>query len=239
MAFSSPLVKPFLFCSSLALLALGLGGCSPSTNPAANNEVALNSATNAGTANAASSGLGNEAANSAVISAMPSGSGQTPPVAALASVWVPGQDDLLHIKPVSKAALDEQKKFKNPVSALNDLVRMAPNYFPPKTRVLDWHDNGPTVSINLNRNFADSTFWSKRGDSRTRLAVYALVNSTANSARTAKPVVLEVEKKPVQTVGEMDAEGSIEPNLQLQAKPGMDTSGSTGANASGTGQGQP
>lgn len=227
----SHLVKPFLLCSSLAVLALGLSGCSPATNSAANNETALNSASNTGAANTASTGLGNEAANSAVISATPSPA-LTPPVAALANVWVPGSDELLHLKPVSKTALNEQKKFKNPVAALNDLVRMAPKSFPPQTRVLDWHDNGSTVSINLNRNFSDSDFWSKRGEGRTRLAVYALVNSTANSAGKPKPVVLEVEKKPLQTVGEIDVEGSVEPNLQLQAKAGA-------MNPSGTGRTQP
>ncbi len=223
------LVKPLVFCSSLALFALALSGCSPSTN-SADNQASLNSATNTGAANAASTGLGNEAANSAVISATPS-SAQAPPVAALANVWVPGQDELLHLKAVSKTALDEQKKFKNPVAALNDIIHMAPKYFPPKTRVLDWHDNGPTVSINLNRNFEDGDFWSQRGEGRTRLAVYALVNSTANSTGTPKPVILEVEKKPVQTVGEIDTEGSVEPNLQLQAKAGS-------MNPSGTGRAQ-
>jgi hypothetical protein len=226
----------FFWPATLALavpLALGLAGCSPSTNSADNNEAASDGASNSTVANASTTNgaVSNDAANSAVISATPST--QTPPRAALASVWVPGKDDKLHLLPVSKAALDVQKKFKDPTEAFNDLVRQSPNYFPPKTRVLDWHFDGKAVSLNFNRAFVDTNFWSKRGESRTELAVYALVNSASTSAGGTKSVVLEVEKSPIQSLGEMDTSDSIEPNERLQSKSGDIKSAGASANGSG------
>lgn len=212
----------WVLCGAFALV---LAGCSPSTN-SAGNEAVTNVVANAATTNSSTS---NDAANSAVIAATPSA--QRPPRAALASVWVPGKDGQLHLKAVSKAALDVQKKFKDPTGAFNDIVRQAPDYFPPHTRALDWHFDGKAVSLNFNRAFVDTNFWSKRGESRTALAVYALVNSAANSAGTLKPVVLEVEKKPISTLGEMDTSDSIEPNTSLQSQ-GADK-GSAGASAGG------
>lgn len=229
----------FARCGLYLLLPIAaLSGCSPSNS---NNTANDNAATPSATSAAANIAANNSATNSAVISATPST--QTPPRAALASVWVPGRDDKLHLRPVSKAAMDTQKKFKNPTAALNDIVRMAPSYFPPNTRVLDWHDDGPSVSVNLNRNLVTPNFWSKRGESQTELAVYALVNSASTSAGGVKPVVLQVEKKPLSTLGEMDTSDSIEPNSRLQAKPGVSSSSSSSKTSTssthGTGSGEP
>lgn len=242
MAFSLHFVKSAWWIVP-GVVALGLAGCSPSTNSAADNEATGNNATgnntsnNSGTANATPTGgsTGNEAANSAVIAATPSS--QAPPKSALANVWVPGKDGQLHLKPVSKTAMDVQKKFKDPTEAFNDIVRQSPTYFPPKTRVLDWHFDGKAVSLNFNRAFVDTNFWSKLGEERTRLAVYALVNSAANSAGAPKPVTLEVEKSPIQTVGALDTEGLIEPNRRLETTIGG--YGNTMMNADKTGHSEP
>lgn len=199
-----------------ALLAIALSGCSPS-NPSSTDDgnQATNTASQPQSGNSASNGAAsNKVANSAIISN--SASNAAPPTAALATVWVPGTDDKLHLRPVSKAARDTQRKFKDPTGAFNDIVRMAPAYFPPHTKVLDWHDDGKAVSLNFNRAFVDTNFWSKRGESRTQLAVYALVNSAANSAKTPRSVILQVEKRPISTLGEMDTSDTIEANPKLQ-----------------------
>jgi len=225
-----------------ALLAIALAGCSPSNSPSTSdgNGVA-NTPSQLQNDNSASNGAAsNEVANSAIISN--SASNAAPPTAALASVWVPGTDDKLHLRPVSKTALDTQKKFKDPTGAFNDLIRMAPAYFPPHTKVLEWHDDGKAISLNFNRAFVDTGFWSKRGEGRTQLAVYALVNSAANSAKTPRPVVLQVEKRPITTLGETDTGDSIEANPKLEATGSAPSSSpatpdATGASADQTGAG--
>jgi len=211
-----------------ALLAIALAGCSPSGSPSPSDaNQATNTPGQSGSDNSSNNGAAsNEVANSAIISN--SASNAAPPTAALASVWVPGTDDKLHLRPVSKAALDTQKKFKDPTEAFNDLIRMAPKYFPPHTKVLEWHDDGKAVSLNFNRAFIDTSFWSKRGEGRTQLAVYALVNSAANSAKTPLPVVLQAEKRPISTLGEMDTSDTIEAN------PKLETTGSAASTTSAT-----
>ena len=192
-------MKPFVFVFFLGFGAWALGGCSPSNggNHAADDNPAQ----------------GNAAVSNAAI--VPSTNATPTPserASLVSNVWVPGKDDKLHLQPVSKAALDAQKKFGDPTAALADIVRMAPAYFPPKTRVLQWHDDGKTVSVNLNRNFASGDFWSQSGETATRLAVYALVNSAAIGG---KPVVLKVEMRPIETLGEMDTSDAIEPDGTL------------------------
>jgi len=196
----------------LPIAALGIAGCSPSST---GNGATGNSAS---TGTAENNSAQNNASNSAIISSTPSSG--VPTSAALLQVWVPGSDDKLHLHAVSKAALDTQKKFKDPTEAFNEIIRLAPKYFPPKTRVTDWHDDGKSVSLNFNRAFTDAGFWSKRGEGRTELAVYAMVNSAATSAKTPRTVVLQVEKRPITSLGEMDTSDAIEPNTKLQSSGG-------------------
>lgn len=225
-----------------AALAIALAGCSPlNSSSTSDGNQSANTSSQLQSDNSASNGAAsNEVANSAIISN--SASSEAPPSAALASVWVPGTDDKLHLRPVSKAALDTQKKFKDPTGAFNDLIRMAPAYFPPHTKVLEWHDDGKAVSLNFNRAFIDTDFWSKRGEGRTELAVYALVNSAANSAKTPRAVVLQAEKRPITTLGEMDTSDTIEANPKLQATGSADSVApaspdATGASTDQTGAG--
>jgi len=205
-----------ILAGASALFAIALAGCSPlnSSSTTDGNQATNSASQSQSNTSATNEGASNEVTNSAIISN--SASNEAPTSAALASVWVPGKDDKLHLRPVSKAALDTQKKFKDPAGAFNDLIRMAPQYFPPHTKVLEWHDDGKAVSLNFNRAFVDTNFWSKRGEGRTELAVYALVNSAANSAKTPHPVILQVEKRPITTLGEMDTSDTIEANPKLQ-----------------------
>lgn len=215
-------MKSFVLFSFCGLLALGLGGCSPSNN---GNNAALDNAP----------AVNEAVANSVIVPSTTSTPTASERASLISNIWVPGKDDKLHLRPVSKAALDAQKKFGDPTAALAEIVRLSPKWFPPKTRVLDYHDDGKTVSINLNRNFQDPNFWSKSGEKTTELAVYALVNSAAQSG---KPVVLEVEKRPVQTLGEMDTSDSIEPNHSLEAKISSSSSSSNANTPAQTGSPQ-
>ena len=176
--------------------ALALGGCSPSNS-----------------GNAAASGSNSLAeANAATTSGTPVSGG----AGLLSSVWVPDTDDKLHLRSVSKTALDTQRKFGDSTAALGEIVRLAPAWFPPKTRVLDVHDDGKTIQVNLSRSFATSTFWSQKGERTTQLAVYALVNSASQGG---KPVALQVEKRPInaEQLNGFDASDAIEPDPKLQA----------------------
>lgn len=217
-------MKLFVPFVSGALLAFALSGCSPSNN----------SGNNAATENAVSALPNTATDNSAVISTTGATPTATQRESLLANVWVPGQDDKLHQKPVSKAALATQKKFGDPTAAIAEIVKMAPKSFPPQTRVLDYHDDGKSVSVNLNRNFEDPKFWSQAGENGTLLAVYALVNSASEASGTGKPVVLKVEKRPVGAVGETDMEGEITPEPKYQAKAGSSKATATAGSEAGT-----
>ncbi|BCM92774.1 hypothetical protein IAD21_04656 [Abditibacteriota bacterium] len=214
------IVKPLVPFVSGALLMLALAGCSPSNNT--NNAVSENTTAMAP----------NEATDNSAVSSTDATPTVTERASLVSNVWVPGKDDKLHLKPVSKAALDAQKKFGDPTAALADIIKMAPKYFPAKTRVLDYHDNGKSVSVNLSRDFEKSDFWSQGGELKVRLAVYALVNTASTASGTAKPVVLKTDNRPLSTLGELDVSDEIEPDPKLQAtSSGSDSSGSEAGGA--------
>ena len=204
-------MKSLVIFLGLGLGALALGGCSPSNS-----------------GNAAASG-GNAPANANA--AAPSASGTPASGGPVSSVWVPGSDDKLHLRPVSKAAQDARRG-GNSTAALGEIVRQAPAWFPPKTRVLDVHDDGKTIAVNLSREFASSTFWSKKGERTTELAVYALVNSASQGG---KSVALQVEKRAIsaEKLNGFDASDAIEPDpkLQVGAAPSSGSAAPTEASA--------
>ncbi len=214
------IVKPFVPFVSYALLALALAGCSPS-----------NTSNNAASGNTSAQTPNEATDNSAIVSSTDATPTVTERASLISNVWVPGPDDKLHLKPVSKAALDAQKKFGDPTAALAEIIKMAPKSYPPKTRVLDFHDDGKSVSVNLSRDFLTPQFWSKGGDTKIFLSVYALVNTASNASGTAKPVVLKTDNHPVTQIGETDLEGEIQPEPKYQA--GAASSPSSGGEAGG------
>lgn len=137
------------------------------------------------------------------------------PIQVIDTIFLPGADDALHPRKVSRAALDTQlKSGGNPTPALNEIIKKAPQWFPKGTRVVDVKDNGKVVTILLSPEFGDEKHWSK-GERTTQLAVYALVNTVAKNGKT---VALTLEGKPIETLGEFDASDPIEANLDLNAK---------------------
>ncbi|PQV63100.1 Sporulation and spore germination [Abditibacterium utsteinense] len=138
------------------------------------------------------------------------------PVKVIDTIYVPGKDDKLHAKKVSFPALDTQlKSGGNPIPALDEIIKLSPQWFPKGTRVEDVKENGGVITILMSPEFGDSKHWQK-GEKLTELAVYSLVNTLAQGDKT---VALTVEGKPVSTLGEFDASGALKAEPALNAAP--------------------
>ena len=181
--------------ASLALGAIFLASCRPNTS---------------GTSN--TSGTDNPASNS--VSVTPT------PVKVIDTIFVTGADDKLHHRKVSFPDLDTQlKSGGNPIPALDEIIKLSPQWFPRGTRVEDIKDNGKAITILLSPEFEDAKHWQK-GEKITELAVYSLVNTLAKEGKT---VTLTLEGKPISTLGEFDASGPLEADPTLNAAPATGT----------------
>lgn len=235
-------MKPFhfrRFAFALPILgaALALSSCAPSNdkgdNVATPDANAKNATTdNATTDNATSDNAATESAvaDDAVIDNAVADENAAPaPTSAvkfsyLETIYVPGQDDLLHAQKVSRMAIDSQlKSGGNGAPALQEIIEKAPQHFPPGAKVNDWKEDEKTVTVDLNAAFDKPEFWSAKGEKTTELAVYALVNSAAKTTgaqgkSASKPVKFTIAKAPAQSLGEFDVSGEIEPEMRLVAK---------------------
>lgn len=137
------------------------------------------------------------------------------PIKVVDTIYVPGTDDKLHAKKVSRPALDTQlKSGGNPAPALEEIIKTAPKWFPKGTHVQDVKDDGKVVTILMSPEFAEAKHWSQ-GEKTTELAVYSLVNTLA---KDGKSVAFTIEGKPLSTLGEFDASDAIPANPELNAK---------------------
>lgn len=137
------------------------------------------------------------------------------PLKVIDTILVPGADDLLHAKKVSRLALDTQlKSGGNPAPALDEIIKLAPKWFPKGTRVEDVKDDGSVVTVLLSPEFGNAKHWSQ-GETTTELAVYALVNTLA---KDGKKVVLTLEGKPIPALGELAMAEALEADPGLNAK---------------------
>lgn len=138
------------------------------------------------------------------------------PIKVIDTIFVPGTDDLLHARKVSFPALDTQlKSGGSPIPALDEIIKLAPQYFPKGTRVEDVKENGGIITVLMNTEFGDAKHWRK-GEKITELAVYSLVNTLAKGEKT---VTLTLEGKPISTLGEFDASGALKAEPDLNAAP--------------------
>lgn len=141
--------------------------------------------------------------------------GTPAPLKVIDTIFLPGEDDSLHPKKVSRTALDTQlRNGGNPTPALDEIIKSAPEWFPKGARVQDVKDNGTVVTILLSPEFGDAKHWSK-GERITQMAIYSLVNTVA---KDGKKVALTLEGKPIATLGEFDAGDPIEADPDLNAK---------------------
>jgi hypothetical protein len=136
------------------------------------------------------------------------------PIKVIDTIMVPGADDKLHAKKVSRLAQDTQlKSGGNPAPALDEIIKLAPQWFPKGARVKDVKDDGSVVTLLLSPEFGDAKHWQK-GESITELAVYALVNTLA---KDGKKVALTLEGKPIPSLGELDTAEAFEADTALNA----------------------
>lgn len=138
------------------------------------------------------------------------------PIKVIDTIMVPGADDLLHAKKVSRLALDTQlKSGGNAAPALDEIIKLAPAWFPKGARVEDVKDDGTIITILLSPEFGNAKHWQK-GESVTTLAVYSLVNTLA---KDTKKVALTLEGKPIPALGELDTSEALGADPTLNAKP--------------------
>ena len=137
------------------------------------------------------------------------------PLKVVDTIYVPGADDKLHAKKVSRPALDTQlKSGGNPAPALEEIIKTSPKWFPKGTHVQDVKDNGKVITVLMSPEFGEAKHWSQ-GEKTTELAIYSLVNTLAKDGKT---VAFTIEGKPVSTLGEFDASDAIPANPELNAK---------------------
>ena len=143
--------------------------------------------------------------------------------ALLETIYVPGKNDMLHKAKVSRMSVDSQLKSGDPAApGLQEIIEKAPAYYPKDAKINSTKEEGKSITIDLNKAFASSEFWSAKGEKVTELAVYALVNSAAKiggakAVTDPKMVKFTVEKMPATTLGEFDVAGEIKPEMRLVA----------------------
>ncbi len=159
------------------------------------------------------------------------------PLQVIDTIMVPGADDKLHARKVSRLALDTQlKSGGNPAPALGEIIKLAPQWFPKGTRVEDVKENSGVVTVLLSPEFGDAKHW-QRGESMTELAVYSLVNTLAKGD---KKVALTLEGKPIPSLGELATGEALtaDPTLNAKSKTDAaktdDSANAAAPNASGT-----
>lgn len=200
-------MKPFLFRRlplALGALSCALVLASCSSQPADDNATPIENAV-------APVNDGNSATNSAV------------EFAALETIYVPGDDDLLHEEKVSRKSIDSQLKSGDRAApGLQEIIEKAPEYFPKDAKINSTTVTEKGMTVDLDSTFANDEFWRTKGEKMTELAVYSLVNSAAKTTGAqgtseSKPVTFTIDKQPAKTLGEFDIDGEIEPETRLIA----------------------
>jgi hypothetical protein len=102
------------------------------------------------------------------------------------------------------------------------MLRDYPENFPEGTKILEEGVvKGDVVTLNFNRAFEQPEFW--QGSTRTLNTIYSIVNTVSHyGARPGKEtpsVRLLVEGKPVESLGEIEADKPFKPDMSL-VKPG-------------------
>ncbi len=237
-------VKPLFFRRlSLALGALGcalaLASCTPLRDDNAatpnkeiinGNDVIPNAANAVEPANAVESANAIEPANSVESTNMieptnddDAATNSAVEFASLETIYVPGQDDLLHEQKVSRKAIDSQLKSGDRAApGLQEIIEKAPAYYPAKAKINSTTETAKAMTLELKSAFANDEFWRGKGEKVTELAVYAIVNSAAKTTGAGgvsepKPVMFTIDKKPAALMGEFDVEGEIKPQMRLIA----------------------
>jgi len=114
------------------------------------------------------------------------------------------------VSPTVQAA--QRRAHGNRKPLLNEVIRLAPNFYPPQARVLEVKRGGLRGTyfvIDLNRAFFNEKYWSGRSRKDTNLAVHALARNVAfmNAGKGIPlPVKFVVEGKQVASIGSFAAD---------------------------------
>lgn len=160
------------------------------------------------------------------------------------TILVPGDDEKLHEKP-----------FKNDISAkgganlpsvytrwINAVVQATPELFPPGTRVqsVKVGSDAEPAQVSFNQAFSKPEFWN--GETKTKMAVYSIVNTLspvmAGKGRNV-PVQILVDGKRIETLGEFDTSDAIEPDFSLNADSLHDNAANNVTDSAAKGQDNP
>lgn len=134
------------------------------------------------------------------------------------SILVVGNDGKLHSKSWTNAPEADAKTLH--ARWLNAVIAASPDMFPARARVnsVKIGNDAEPAQVDFNAAFAAPAFWN--GETKTKLAIYAIVNTLA-SIMSPKggdvPVRITVEGKPLQTLGEFDLSDTVAPNYLLNA----------------------
>lgn len=133
-----------------------------------------------------------------------------------ATAYIPAAGALAERKVAREVVAAQSKLFGNRAPLLNEVIRLAPAYFPPAAHVLPTPQNaGSGAVINLSSAFANPKFWRDRSRRDTKLAFHALARNVAfqNEPKGAPlPVRFLVEGKRVTTIGSFDANQPLQPD---------------------------
>ncbi len=93
--------------------------------------------------------------------------------------YIPARGRLREREVASQIVEAQSRATGNRTPLLNEVIRLAPRYFPPGARVSESHQGDEEFIINLNRAFFNETFWRGRTRRDTLLALHALARNIA------------------------------------------------------------
>jgi hypothetical protein len=133
--------------------------------------------------------------------------------------YVPFRGSLKERK-VAFSVLNAQARFAGSrTPLLNEVIRLVPHYFPPHARVLSIRQTGSAKQqyfvVNLNRSFANSSFWKSRKRRACRLAFHSLARNVAfqNEGKGIPLAVrFAIEGKFVPRIGSFGTTRPLEPH---------------------------
>ena len=118
--------------------------------------------------------------------------------------------------PISSQVRDAQSRgHGNRTPLLNEVIRLAPRYYPPRARVLDAGCDGYNCEVNLNSAFSNLRFWRGRKRRHSVIAFHALARNIAfmNLPKgVALPVQFVIEGKRVARIGAFNASQPLPPD---------------------------
>lgn len=133
-----------------------------------------------------------------------------------AAAYVPVAGALVERKVAREVVAAQGKLFGNRAPLVNEVIRLAPAYFPSGARVLSLPETTDAGAvINLNAAFANPKFWQGRSRRDTQLAFHALARNVAfkNEPKGVPlPVRFLVEGKRVTKIGSFDTSRPLQPD---------------------------